>query len=201
MASLEKKDSSSKKGASSKGVLAGVIFVLLAGGGAYLSFFKTSGALSRKEIQIPKGFQAEINAETPSSETNGANHKDSGGGGHGKAHKPAEEQLNFLEPPFFRLPTMRVPIVRHGKLFAYMYLKVEMEADSHETFDLAKFLMPRLVDRVFSDLYVAMATLWIETVEPSSEAIKERVYAVTKQILGKGKIKTIYVSQILIDRL
>jgi flagellar basal body-associated protein FliL len=167
-------------------VLIALLVVLLGGGGAaYFFFFLSEDKSSTsKEIQVPKSVPV-----------------DSHGSSGTEAYKPSEEQLYFLEPPFFRLPTFRIPIIRQGKLFAYFHLKIEMEANSHQSFDLAKFLLPRLVDRIFSDLYVAMSNLWSVTVDPTSEAIKERIYRVCEGVLGKGKIKSIYIPQIIIDRL
>jgi flagellar basal body-associated protein FliL len=164
-------------------------FVVVAGGvWAYFFVFPKNKENSlEKKIQIP---------ELPASEVI----HDSAGEGK-EAHKPSEEQLYFLEPPFFRLPTFRIPIIRQGRLFAYFHLKVEMEANSHQSFNLAKFLLPRLVDKVFTDLYVAMSNLWSVGADPTSEAIKERIYKVCDQILGKGSIKGIYIPQIIIDRL
>ncbi len=103
-------------------------------------------------------------------------------------------------PPFFRLPTIRVPIVKDAKVTGYLYLKLEMEASSMDNFNEARILLSKLVDGIFTDLYSALSNLWISKENPKAEVIRERVLRVSNNILGKNKIKSVFVRQIFLDR-
>ena len=115
--------------------------------------------------------------------------------------KKREEYLKaFLEYPYFRLPMIAVPVVRDGRVHAYLHLRIAMRAISHESFKKSKILLPRLVDGIYSDLYKAFENLWNQRYDPTTSVIKERVFAVTEKILGKNHIDTIYLREIVFKR-
>lgn len=118
-----------------------------------------------------------------------------------KSGKKGMEDQYMIEPPFFRLPTIRVAILKDdGKIAGYLHLKLEMEAASLDDFNEAKILLSRLVDGIFADLYSALSNLWVNKEDPKIEVIKERVQRIADKILGKGKIKSVFVRQIFLDR-
>jgi hypothetical protein len=109
------------------------------------------------------------------------------------------EELYVIEYPFFRLPTLHIPVLKDGKVTAYFHLKVGMEAFSPDTFNEARILQSRLIDGIFSDLYAALSNLWINNEDPKIEVIKERVLRVSNKILGKDKIKSVFARQVFLD--
>lgn len=136
------------------------------------------------------------NAEESESETDEKNKK--------KDKKKFREDENeyAIEPPFFSLPTIRIAILKDdGKIAGYLHLKLEMEAASIDDFNTARILLPRLVNGIFEDLYSALSNLWINKENPKVDVIKERVLKVAEKILGKDKIKSVFVRQIFLDRL
>jgi hypothetical protein len=88
-------------------------------------------------------------------------------------------------------------VVRNGQVHAFIYLRLAMKATGHAGFRKAKVALPRLVDAIYSDLYKAFENLWDARFDPTTSIIKERVFAVTEQILGHNIIKEIYVREML----
>lgn len=110
------------------------------------------------------------------------------------------DQSYFLEPPFFYLPSLKIPILKEGKLVAYLHLKVEMEASSHDFFSFSKIFLPLLVDRIFTDLYISFSSLWFVGVNPQLKVVKGRLFKVGESTLGYGAIRNIYIRQLMIER-
>lgn len=106
----------------------------------------------------------------------------------------------FLEFPYFRLPMIIVPVVRDGRVHAFLHLHVAMKATGDKTFKRAKILLPRLVDGIYSDLYASFSNLWNMRSDPKPSVIKERIFAVTEKVLGHKHIDTIYFREFIFKR-
>jgi len=98
----------------------------------------------------------------------------------------------FLEYPCFRLPVLMVPVVRDGRVHAFLFLRIAMKATGRVAFKKSRILLPRLVDGIYTDLYKAFGNLWNPRQDPTTSVIKERIFAVAEKILGKDHIETIY---------
>lgn len=109
--------------------------------------------------------------------------------------------LLFLEYPYFRLPMLNIPVIRNGQPHSFIYLRLAMKATNYKAFTKAKILLPRLVDAIYSDLYKAFENLWDARSDPTALVIKERVFAMTDQILGQHVINEIYVREMFFKRL
>ncbi|MCX7337908.1 MAG: hypothetical protein NTX76_01315 [Alphaproteobacteria bacterium] len=116
-----------------------------------------------------------------------------------EAHIQKKDGEYFLSPPFFRLPPLIVPIVKQGEVVAYYFVRMEMEASSLAVFSEAKVSLVKLIDGVFADLYAALGTLWQGAGDPDQSVIKERVQRVADQVMGKGKIKSVYIRDAVVN--
>ena len=118
-----------------------------------------------------------------------------------EAAQRREETLKlFLEFPYFRLPLIAVPIVRSGRVCAYLHLRIAMKATGRETFTRSKVLLPRLVDGIYGDLYKSFENLWDQSVDPKTSVIKERIFAVCEKVLGRNHIETVYLREMHFNR-
>ncbi len=106
----------------------------------------------------------------------------------------------FLEYPCFRLPVLIVPVIRDGRVHAFLFLRIAMKATGRTAFKKSKILLPRLVDGIYTDLYKAFGNLWNSRQDPATSVIKERIFAVTEKILGKNHIETIYLRDMFFTR-
>lgn len=106
----------------------------------------------------------------------------------------------FLEFPYFRLPMIIVPIVRDGKVHAFLHLRIAMKATGYESFKRAKVLLPRLVDGIYGDLYASFSNLWNMRSDPKISVIKERIFYATEKVLGNKHIETIYRREFVFKR-
>jgi hypothetical protein len=107
-----------------------------------------------------------------------------------------EEALKlFLEFPYFKLPVIIVPIVRKGRVYAYLHLHIAMKAKGRKSFIKAKVLLPRLIDGIHSDLYKSFENLWDEKSDPKTSVVRERIFYATENVLGKNIIETIYLRE------
>lgn len=117
-----------------------------------------------------------------------------------EAQKREDALKLFLEFPYFRLPMIIVPVVRDGRVHAFLHLHIAMKATGDKTFKRAKILLPRIVDAIYSDLYVSFSNLWNMRADPKPSVIKERIFSATEKVLGHKHIDTIYIREFIFKR-
>lgn len=115
------------------------------------------------------------------------------------SQREADLQL-FLEEPYFRLPVITIPTLRNNKMHGILHLRIIMKSINHAGFQIAKVLIPRLVDAIYSDLYKAFSNLWLTEYDPSPVVIQKRIQKVTSDTLGKGIIDEIYLKEFFFTR-
>jgi hypothetical protein len=101
------------------------------------------------------------------------------------ANKREADLSLFLEEPYFRLPILTVPIVREGKIMGLLRSRVVLKVENHENFQMAKIIIPRLIDCIFVDLYASMANLWLAENEPNVKVIEGRIKKCVERVLGE----------------
>lgn len=119
----------------------------------------------------------------------------------GKKVTQREKDLQlFLKEPFFRLPTIVIPILRDENILGLLHLRIVMESTNHEAFERAKILMPRLVDAIYCDLFGALGTLWLAQYDPSPIAIQGRIKKLAEDIYGPDIILQVSLKDFLFSR-
>jgi hypothetical protein len=97
--------------------------------------------------------------------------------------------------PYFVLPTMRIPVVRKGVLYAYFFIQSEFKAGEGE-WSRVKYMRYRLQHDIFVDLYNALSLLWDGEKDPDPDVIKKRILATCERTFGKGAVLEVFFRRI-----
>lgn len=118
----------------------------------------------------------------------------------GKSGKDNRFSEYVSRAPYFVLPTMRIPIIRKGAIYAYIFLQYEFKAGEGQ-WGHVKYFRHRLQNNLFIDLYGALAILWNGETDPDPDIIKKRVLFVSDATFGKGAIVDVYLRRISVEYL
>ena len=116
------------------------------------------------------------------------------------AEKRKEELQIFLEPPYFRLPLMSIPVIRGGELIATLHLRLEMKAFDNDSFSRAKVMIYQIIDAIYTDLYGAFSNLWIKRTEPDPNVIRDRIFFCVNKVMGGKHIEAVFLKEFFFTR-
>lgn len=117
-----------------------------------------------------------------------------------KAQKRAEDLKLFLEEPYFRLPTISIPAIKSGRLKGVLHIRVVIKVDEKKTFTVAKLLIPRIIDAIFTDLFKAFNLLWHPKYDPNPAVIQRRVMQTCQKVLGKKGLNAVLIQEFFFTR-
>jgi hypothetical protein len=117
-----------------------------------------------------------------------------------KEYLEKEEKQYYLRFPFFRIPSLNIPVIQNDTLIGILNIKLEIEATDKNAFEMSRVVLPIIVDRIFCDLYAAFGMLWIPSLAPKMDVIKTYVKRAVRKVVGANKIKNVYIRQFYIER-
>lgn len=109
--------------------------------------------------------------------------------------KPATPGKNV-----FVIEKIAVPIIKSGRIIAYLRLSVHIQSKTSDILETVKTLEFVLRDAFYTDLYSAMSDLWIPNKDPNPESIKKRIQNVANKTLGPDQA-TVYIKELYLHRL
>lgn len=111
-----------------------------------------------------------------------------------------EKGAYFLKNPFFRLPCLKIPVIKEGKLVANVSIQFDMKAFGKESFFDAKILAPRLVDAIFRDLYGALQDRWFLENKISGETLSKRALEIANRVLNKDSVEMVFIKELFVSQ-
>jgi len=100
-------------------------------------------------------------------------------------------------PCVFMLPTIQIPVVKQDASSAYVDVQFQFEMNSCKNISNIDQLYPIIVDAVFCDLYEVFFNRWDAREAPGENILKERMFYVLNKVLGQGRIKSVYITDLV----
>ena len=125
-----------------------------------------------------------------------------GGGGGGAYYffvlKPAEENAEPEPPPpppdpvLVEIDAMTIPVIRQGSVRKYVLVKVTLQVTDQDARQLARTVMPRLKDQMYSALHKYLASLPLDAAI-STQTIKKYISKIALKNLGEENFNRVLI--------